>query len=225
MQSHRSEARHMTRHVLHIALSLAVATSSGCALTRAELDIQVPQLGNPAVGPAVRILAVDDVRRFELDPDEPSTPSLKNGEINDPDLTSRAFARKRNAYGKALGDILLPPGRTVSDVVREVLTRAFREKGYRVVAEDDAGADQAVPVNVQVEQFWGWFTPGFWSVSVEFQSSVRVATALEGFVEDPPVTGYGTINCQIANTDAWVEVMTKGLDDLAINLEKRIPPA
>jgi hypothetical protein len=38
-------------------------------------------------------------------------------------------ARKRNGWGKVLGDILLPEGRTVSDLVEEVVAKAFIESG------------------------------------------------------------------------------------------------
>ena len=211
----------MMKNARLLLIAAVACGTAGCALTRAELDLPAKRLANPASGPAVHITAVKDMRKFEKDPDEPSTPSLKGGEIDDKSITSRAFARKRNAYGKALGDILLPPGRTVANVVEETVTRAFQERGYRVVGTDiDA---KATPVEVDINQFWAWFTPGFWAVTVEFKSSLDVRVPISEFDSSALVQGTSQISCQIANEDAWVEVMTKGLDDLVANLKARIP--
>ena len=70
----------------------------GCATNRGIVDVQVEDTANPASGKAVKIVKVVDKRKFELAPGSPSTPSLKNGEVNDKSITSRAVARKRNAY-------------------------------------------------------------------------------------------------------------------------------
>lgn len=74
-------------------------------------------------------MRVTDRRVFEADPDDPSTPSLKGGEIHNTATTSRAIARKRGGFGKAWGDILLPEGRTVAHLMEEALTRAFQDAG------------------------------------------------------------------------------------------------
>lgn len=198
------------------------ASLSGCALTREELELPVRHGSNPAHGPAVSIVRVSDVRQFELQPHEPSTPSLKYGEIGEKSITSRAFARKHDAF-TALGDILLPRGRTVAQVVEETVTRVFQERGYRVVvgnAEPDA-----IPVEIDIDRFWAWSAPGFSEVTVEFSSSLLVRAPLAGFDSSENFAGRSRIRCQIANEDAWVEVMAKGLEDLAENLAWKIPTA
>jgi hypothetical protein len=60
----------------------------------------------------------------------------------------------------AFAEILLPEGRTVEQIVREAATKALAEKGYAVVAEESPEFAQALPVNIEIQQFWSWFTPG-----------------------------------------------------------------
>jgi hypothetical protein len=129
----------MTTHQ-HLLFILFCVLLTGCATTRGSLDVRVPVLENPSSELAFRIPEVIDARRFEAKPPDPSIPSLKNSnEINDPKITSRAIARKRNSYGMAMGDILLPEGHTVSGVTSDAIVRAFRLAGYRVLDQGDLG--------------------------------------------------------------------------------------
>lgn len=54
-------------------------------------------------------------------------------------MKARAVASKRGSFGKAMGDVLLENGQTVVGLVRESLTTAFEQSGYRVTNEADAG--------------------------------------------------------------------------------------
>ena len=108
-------------------VTFAIATIlTGCATSRGVLDLKVPDLPNPASSQAVKIMDVTDKRVFEIEPKKPSIPSLQNDEINDPKITRRAVARKRNGFGAALGDILLPEGQTVEQLTRAALENALR---------------------------------------------------------------------------------------------------
>src|SRR5262245_65653082 len=115
-------------------LGLAVFVG-GCAINRSVLKVQVQPSTDPASGQEVSIMKVTDNRIFELKPAKPSTPSLKAGDVTNKAITSRAVARKRNGWGMTMGDILLPEGRTVEDLVKEALTKAFRESGYKVTTQ------------------------------------------------------------------------------------------
>ncbi len=173
--------KRMREYALGIAglAMLAGLLGSGCATSRGILDVRIKEPGNPASGPAIAIVHVTDNRVFEEAPRKPSIPSLKGKEIDDKTITSRAIARKRNGYGKAIGDILLPEGRTVENVVREALVKSFREAGYRV-SRRGLGIQQntAVPVEAEIEQFWSWVVPGFWSISMEFEKRTSRSRAM-----------------------------------------------
>ncbi len=197
---------------------LAGLIGSGCATNRGILDVRIDVPQDPAAGKAVRIEQVRDKRVFEVAPREASIPSLKGAEINDQAITSRAIARKRNGYGKAIGDILLPEGRTVEDLVREALTKSFREAGYRVVA-GDAKADKAVSIEADIEQFWAWFTPGFWAVSLEFEAKVAIKGNVKAFKEGKTVRGYVQLHSQAAVTGAWLNTLNKGLENFTAEVK------
>lgn len=71
------------------------------------------------------ISAVDE-RVFQIDPRSADIPSLKNDEeVNDASITQRAIGRKRNGFGKGLGDVVLPSGRTVSQLVGNAVATAY----------------------------------------------------------------------------------------------------
>jgi hypothetical protein len=113
---------------------VAALLMTGCAATRSVIDVTVPRAEVPAVQSYVRITQVNDRRRFELNPRNPSVPSLENAaEINDPGIRARAIARKRGGFGNAMADILLPENRTVDQLVREAVTNALHQSGYQVV--------------------------------------------------------------------------------------------
>lgn len=196
----------------------AVLALAGCASSRGVLDYKPRASTNLGEGPPVRIASVSDARAFDRRPNDPSVPSLKNGEIADRSITSRAIARKRNSYGKALGDILLPEGQTVADIVRPAVARGLREGGYRVLAEGDAGFAEATPVDVEIRKLWMWMTPGFWAAHLEFECAVALMGALPPLAGGPEVRGYVRLPTQAANTRAWTNTLNQGLEDFNVKL-------
>jgi hypothetical protein len=211
----RNASLHNTRTLL---VAAAVAALSGCATSRGILDYSPPESTNLGNGPAVRIASVSDARVFAVDPPDPSIPSLKNDEIKDPAITSRAIARKRNGYGKAIGDILLPEGRTVSDLVRASVARGLREGGYRVLAEGDEGYAEAAPIDVEIRKFWMWITPGFLAAHLEFKNAIALKGPIPPLTENPEVGGYVRLPSQAAGTGAWSNTLKQGLENFNVNL-------
>ena len=67
--------------------------ATGCATSRGVIDVTAPETANPETGVAVAVVEVKDRRAFQIDPPRPSIPSLKNDEIGDRTITSRAIAR------------------------------------------------------------------------------------------------------------------------------------
>lgn len=214
------------KYLLEVAIVTVLLglLGSGCATNRGVLDVRINKLQNPASGRTVTILRVTDNRVFEESPSIPSIPSLKGGEIGNKAITSRAIARKRNGYGKALGDILLPEGRTVENVVQEALVKSFREAGYRVI--DDTTElkdnDKAVPIEADIEQFWSWFTPGFWAVSLQFEAKVKIKGDVLGFNDGETVRGYVKLHTQGAGSRAWLSTINKGMEAFIEEVKKHL---
>ena len=176
----------------------AMALLSACAVSRSEITIPPETSTQPAGGVAVVVDAVD-ARRFEVAPSSPSIPSLKEStQINEKQITSRALARKRGAYGAALGDVLLAPPQTVASLVGAAVTAGLRDGGYRVIDPSDPAYANAPKITVQIVQFWTWFTPGFAQVKLENVTDLKLEGNLAQFAT--PVTisltdskGYGAV--------------------------------
>lgn len=203
-----------------VTLMLMIAT--GCATSRGVLDIPDEASANPDEGQSVKFVRVTDKREFQLKPPQADIPSLKNGEINDPAITERAIARKRNTYGQALGDILLPEGRTVMDVVENRLSEGFKENGYRVLRDSEDGYDTAVPIEVDIKRFWGWFSPGFWSLGINFKTSIIVTAPVKGFSDGVEFDSEVQKRFQTASGKNWQQVIDLSLVELNNDIEMEI---
>jgi hypothetical protein len=206
------------RNIRVLLAVAAVGVLAGCASSRGTLDFSPPQSRNLGNGPAVRIASVTDARVFAVDPPDPSIPSLKHDEIKDSAITSRAIARKRGSFGNAVGDILLPEGRTVADLVRAAVARGLREGGYRVLVEADEGYADAAPIDVEIRKFWMWITPGFWAMHLEFRNAVALKGPIGPLAGNPEVGGYVRLPTQAATTGAWTNTLKQGLENFNVNL-------
>jgi len=196
--------------------------SVGCATSRGVVAAPKVESVNPESGPAVKLVRVTDARKFEVAPPQPSTPSLKNGEINDAAITSRAIARKRNTYGKALGDILLQEGDTVAELTSDALKKGLRGGGLRVLEEGDAGYAEATPLEAEIEKLWMWFSPGFWAIHLEFDSLVHVKGAIAPFDDGESFKGYMRVGAQASTEKQWMKTLQQGLDDLQANVARAL---
>ncbi|WP_459745515.1 flagellar biosynthesis protein [Pseudomonas sp. 3A(2025)] len=167
-------------------------------------------------GKKVLIRATDE-RTFEIDPRSADIPSLKDDEINDRSVTERAIGRKRGGFGKAFGDVVLPSGRTVSQLVGEAVSNAYREAGYEVVT--DKSTSDAIAVNVHVIEFWSWFSPGFWSVAVNNKSQLRIES-----LGSPDLKVVARINerMQAVTESDWKKITEAGLQEITRETQKQL---
>lgn len=207
-------------HFVNTAFLLATLALTGCATSRSVITTEVDSGRNPSNGVAVRIEKVEDARVFKINPPSSDIPSLMNGEINDKTITSRAIARKRNGFGRALGDVLLPEGQNVPQIVQAAVTRAFRESGYRVLAPGEPGYEKAMPIAVRVDHFWSWLTPGFWAIAVEFRANVFLKSTVASLGNGRSFSTQTRENMQIVTESDWQDTATKGVNNLVDAIKK-----
>ena len=212
----------VTKRLSMLALTVSSLLFIGCATSRGILEVPLMAGDNPIQGREVKIVRVTDRRTFQLKPSDPSTPSLKDGQIDNPAITSRAIARKRSGYGKAMGDILLPEGHTVEQLVGTALTRGLRGAGYRVLLQGQEGYEQAVPLEADIRRFWTWISPGFWALHLEFEARIQVSGPVEPFVRSEEYRGYVRLATQAATTRAWLNTVNKGLESLDNDIQTRL---
>lgn len=201
-----------------VVLCLAL-TLGGCATSRSVVGVEQGAVAPaPDRGEAVRIARVTDARVFSANPPQADMPSLNKDDVGNAELTARAIGRKRGGFGLALGDVLLPPGQTVGGLVGEAVAAGFRKAGYRVLGQDDPGYAQAVPVEATVRQFWGWFSPGFWSVRVTNRSEVLVQVPLPVLKDGAVVRGGAVISGGAIFESDWQAVTANGARNLSDNI-------
>jgi len=154
----------------------SLALLGGCATNRGE--VVIPKASVPVTSQTsarkVFIASVTDKREFEANPRMPNILSLSPRYAQNDEIRARAIARKRNNYGRALGDILLPQGQTVTELMEGYIQRAFAEKGYQVVERREEVSKNTLIVDVVVNKFWQWTVPGFWAITM----SAEIETAL-----------------------------------------------
>jgi hypothetical protein len=203
----------MTRTRIGVLALLAVlsALTTGCALNRSEVKLTGPgaETAAPATGRVVAIRSVKDERVFVDKPSDPSVPSLgeEGASKSSAEIKGRAFGRKRNTYGMALGDVLLEPGNSVEKVVRENLGAALRAEGFQVRDAATAGAN-ALLLDVRIRKFWAWVTPGFWAVTID--AAIETDVTPSGMAT-APIAVHATHSSMAVTDGVWVEVVDKAL--------------
>ena len=211
----------MKRLKLIVCFFIASILLSGCVLGTRNIDLAPPQGYKNEISSAgnVYIDLIDDQRVFEKSPKKPSTPSV-DGELAATSKTklSSLIGRQRNSYGMAMGDVALPEGGTVQNEIRELLTKAIESRGYTVVNDKSA----PIRVSVEIEKFWGWFTPGFVAISFEadLQCKVIVLTELDEHIFD--VKGYGRNKGQVASDGNWKLVYDRAFLSFLTQFDKML---
>ncbi len=215
----------MKAKMLGLLMVVALISLSGCATNRGIVSLSVPEVtpGVPQTGQTVCIHSVTDMRVFESNPKTQDIPSLGFGgsdQVSD-DLKKRAIARKRNTYGKALGDILLQEGQTVETVMTDAISKAFAEKGYLVLDSCVASEKTTVMVTAEITKFWAYMTPGFWALTL----SSDIATELEFrsmSTQSERVEVHAEGNYQIASEGNWMEIIKQSVTKYVDELKTRI---
>lgn len=140
---------------------------TGCAESRGYIDLSEivkNDLNSTQNNKTVFIDKYIDTRKFSTNASTPDQPTYNPRVGLNDDEKSRIIARKRDSFGKALGDILLKDNLTTEKLVRNVVAQSFVDAGYNVVDEDPE--NKAVKCNIIVNKLWGWISPGFWSIGV-----------------------------------------------------------
>ncbi|XUW92790.1 flagellar biosynthesis protein [Burkholderia sp. M6-3] len=198
-----------------VIYGLAASILAGCAVGRTTVDVSASQGNNPATGKYVRIDSAEDKRTFTVAPPSADMASLDPAEDSSDASKARAIGRKRNGYGKALGDVVLPEGKTVSGLVESALATGFQQAGYVVVKQGDPNFDSAAPVTAQIVDFWAWFQPGFWSVTTNQKSEVKLSGDIGALHGDQTIKTRVSESKQVVTSGDWQEIVEKGLAAIA----------
>jgi hypothetical protein len=213
------------KHFTVLALSvLACIFTSGCVVGRRTVSLSVPTAAS--VGAATKgtvvINKISDDRRFDNKPSDPSVPSI-DGDVNSITAEQRKMfiGRQRNGFGHAMGDIAMPVGQNVENRTFELLKEGFSRRGFAVVAQGDS--KDAVEVNI--DEFWAWFTPGFATISFESRITCKLTIRRGVQVQNLTVSGHGLNIGQVASDANWALAYKRGFDDFLTKLDAELAKA
>jgi len=197
----------------------------GCGVTRSEVKLSMPAASAPSEASSAdrpaSIRSVVDERAFEEHVTNQSTPSLGSGGAAraSSDVKSRAVGRK-GTVDHPLGDVLLEPGQTVAIVVGQNVAAALQKAGYRVTSNvEDAGPSPLI-LDVHIKQFWSWFEPGTWTVTLH--AIISTTIDIEGRSDPISLTEEWSRASQTGNDSSWTEVLEGALQRYRRQLVARL---
>ena len=123
------------------------------------------------------------------------------------------IGRQRNSFGKAMGDIALATGDSVTKRVRLLVEQGFQRKGYTITADSNAPNRVAI----SVKEFWAWSTPGFVALTFEAKISCLITVNNASGVHTATIKGYGINHGQFAKDVNWQEAYDPAFEDLIAN--------
>ncbi len=203
---------------------LAILSISGCATSRSIIDVPYPAADkfSPANDKEVFIASVKDQRVFETAPREPNIPSLDPTESQNDSIRLRSIGRKRNTFGKALGDIILKEDKTVETLMAASIRQAFIENGYRLIDSKDKINDKTTVVDATINKFWSWMNPGFSSITLSTEIATDLSLKSAEGVTKTSISIKNAGNYQTGMEGNWLEVLNKALQIYIDDLKTKI---
>src|SRR5882724_8551035 len=196
-------------------IGAAIALQTGCVVGRRSFELPVQSHDIPAATRGkVYIAAVTDDREFQNKPSDPSVPSI-DGDVMKISAQEKdqMIGRQRNTWGRAMGDIALPAGDTVTKRMRLLVEQGLMRKGYEI--SGDPGASRSLTISVT--EFWAWTTPGFWALTFEAKLSCSIVETDASGVHTAIVKGYGLNHGQFAKDANWQQAYEPAFEDFIAN--------
>ncbi len=209
---------------LKLVSSLLIAiVATGCATCQSNLDVQIPKTQNAQFnGKQVFINSVADKRAFQVNPPNPDIPSLDPSEDQNEQIKLRAIGRKRNGFGKALGDMLLKEGETVQSLTNQSIQQAFTEKGYTVLSSKDQVTKDTYIVDANIQKFWAWMNPGFWQITLSSEISTDLAIKAPKGATSQQISVKAADGYQVATEANWTEIIQKSIQLYINDLKSKL---
>lgn len=196
-----------------------IFTLTSCASNRSVL-IVTPEDPHSStfLNKSAVIRSITDARQFMDKPPTPDIPSLGQGGIlkHSTELRSRSIGRKRNRYGKSLGDVFLEENNSVQNLVINTLVNVLNKYGYKIYDINSPYPPETILVDITINKFWSWIDIGFWSIGIE----AEIDTAVSITYDDNKTKSISarTSNRVMAATDsAWKETIDLVLQDYKNN--------
>lgn len=197
------------------------ALGSACATKTLDVRVPSPQVQPNVIG-YVEIKEINDLRKFERSPSDPSTPSIEGDFVDDKDITDKVIGRMRHGmYHKALWNYTIKGDKDIYDVCREIVSSSLSSAGYEVVATGSDVSGDVIPVAVDILQFWAWMQPKF-NIDLNFDGEIRIRTLTPEETIEISAEGHHHFSTGFAGGSAWTSLIEKGVVDLDKNLVLKV---
>ena len=173
-------------------IGLICLSTLGCASKPEVLRFDLPQPGTAAPkGVQVVVRPPEDRRRFNENISAPDAPSVNARSDRQAALQARAVGRKRNMYNEPEGELLLGRNDSVSDFMARVATNTLTGMGFAVVEDPLEASQEAVNMDIVIDELWLWnraetfhnIVEGKLSVSVKFDTADTPPVRIEARAE------------------------------------------
>ncbi len=198
-----------------MALLTVCLLASGCVSK--TLKITAPSVKAPeAVTATVKIESVKDDRVFIRSPQNPAKPSIEDDKIDDKKLTDKAIGRMRHGlFHTALWNYSLKDKEDIYSLCERIASNSLVAAGYRVVDKSSPDYATAIPVSVNVNQFWIWMQPKF---NIDLNFDGELALKSENKALNVSATGSKTVSTAMATPGVWESTVDSGVASLQANL-------
>jgi len=88
--------------------------------------------------------------------------------------------------------------------------------------KNDTEFAKALPVNIEIQQFWSWSTPGAFQGSLEFEGIVLLKSEVLAGRSEETVRGYSVIKIMVATDSRWQEVIQNGVHDMIEKMKTKL---
>jgi hypothetical protein len=215
--------RLLPRMIALFALTL-LPFLGGCGVRTYKMDkVPVKRIAEPAANaPRIRITRVTDHRQFApIKTKVVGQPVMKKKDLATPDSGQRIVGVING--NKPTLFYQLPQEQTVVLLATQAAANAFRGKGYTVVTTDDP---TAMPVELDIQKFWYWIEPGFWTLKVNCDILVDVkSSALASSAGSDQATCHTDFRTPAILHGNCGDVFEGVLDGMRDDLNKKLKPA
>ena len=214
---------HLMYRLLQVITILFLVLLTGCVLGRRTVDLPIQTIsGGTDNKGEIFIGKIEDRRTFQNNPSDPSTPSI-DGDVHT--LTEQQkglmIGRQRGGFGNAAGDVALPANDSVITRTRRLLEEGFKKRGYEIASDSNSPHMATATIN----QFWGWFTPGFWTITFEAKINCNITLTKPAGSTSLPVQGWGRVQGQMASDANWQLAYQRAFQDFLSKLDTQLAGA
>ena len=211
------------KKLFHLITVLLLVLLTSCVVGRRTIDLSVPTFSESTIEKGqIFIGGIEDNRFFQNEPSDPSIPSV-DGDVNSLTQKEKAMmiGRQRGGFGNAMGDIALPADDSVVERMRRLLEKGFKSRGYSITSDSSAPNS----ANARIDQFWAWFSPGFFMISFEARVYCTIKLTKSDVSSTIVVKGYGINKGQIASDANWQLAYERAFRDFLSKLDSKMDEA